>query len=87
MTQSREEVEALKRIEDILAQQQDAQAPEAERATVPSGEDAPVDPQAIEEAETLAANPSNQSETTNAILEQILAELQGVSNVLREMIS
>ena len=87
MAQSREEVEALKRIEEILAQQQDAQAPEAERATVPAGEDAPVDPGAIQEAEALAASEGNQNETTNAILEQVLAELQGVSNILREMMN
>ena len=87
MAQSREEVEALKRIEEILAQQQGAQAPEAERATVPAGENAPVDPAAIQEAEALAASEGNQNETTNAILEQVLAELQGVSNILREMMS
>lgn len=85
MNQSREEADALRRIEELLSQQQDAQPPDAATANAERVVDPPVDPEAIQQAEQQANAPENIGQTTNAVLEQILAELQVVSNLLQEL--
>ena len=87
MATNKDELEALRRIEQLLEQQPEAQAPGAAEAVNREQEEPPVDPQAIQQAEAQAATPENQSETTNAILEQILTELQAVSNAIQELTS
>ena len=87
MATNKDELEALRRIEQFLEQQPDAQAPGAAEAVNQEQEEPPVDPQAILQAETQAASPENQNETTNALLEQILTELQTLSNAIQELTS
>ena len=87
MNGSREEAEALRRIEELLAKQQDAEPPGAAEANAGNVQDPPVNPQAIEQAEQQANAPENIGQTTNAVLEQILSELQTISNVLQELTS
>lgn len=87
MASNQDELEALRRIEQLLAQQPDAQAPGAAAAVNRDDEEPPVDREAIEQAEAAAAEPENQSETTNAILEQILTELQSLSAAIQELTS
>ena len=87
MATNKDELEALRRIEQLLEQQPDAQAPGAAEAVNQEQEGPPVDPQAILQAEAQAASPENQNETTNALLEQILTELQTLSNAIQELTS
>jgi len=87
MATNKDELEALRRIEQLLEQQPDAQAPGAAETVNQEQEEPPVDPQAILQAETQAASPENQNETTNALLEQILTELQTLSNAIQELTS
>ena len=88
MASNKDELEALRRIEQLLEQQADAQAPgAAAEVTQEREEEPPVDTQAIAEAEAAAAEPRNQNETTNALLEQILTELQTLSAVIQELTS
>ena len=85
MASNKDELEALRRIEQLLEQQPDAQAPGAAAAVNRDDEDAPIDPEAIAQAEAAATEPENQSETTNALLEQILTELQSLNAVIQEL--
>lgn len=87
MSPSKEELEALRRIEELLAQQQGAEPPAAEQALQSESFEPEVNPEAIQAAEQDATSPENQNETTNAILEQILVELQSLSNAIQELTS
>ncbi len=85
MASNKDELEALRRIEQLLEQQPEAEAPGAAEAVNREQQEPPVDPEAIAQAEAAAAEPENQNETTNALLEQILTELQTLSAAIQEL--
>lgn len=90
MNESREEYEALRRIQELLEQaNKQAEAPElgfnSDGGKNNDQEDFAIDPEMIAEAEKQGESLANQLETTNSILEEILRELQAVSNEIRQL--
>jgi len=76
--------EEMKRIEEILAQNPDAVSPEfsTEQQEV-ANEDFDIDPDAIASAESSSMEIENQLTTVSSILEELLAEMQNISETLK----
>lgn len=88
MNNSREEAEALRRIQELLEQAQNADPPEApaQQATKQDqGESITIDPEGIRQAEERATDTENLLQTMNGILQQILNELQALSNSVSQL--
>jgi hypothetical protein len=86
MNGSREEAEALRRIEELLASAQNAEPPQAvAQQLTEQREQIPIDPEGIRQAEANAGNTENVLATMNGILQQILVELQGLSNTVSQL--
>jgi hypothetical protein len=87
MNGNKEELDALRRIEELLAQAQNAEAPEAASAqTQNQNQDVPVDPEMIRNAEEASGDSENVLETMSGILQQILETLQSVENSISRMV-
>lgn len=89
MSQS-QEIEALERIARLLEEQGNPEAPEfGESSTAQSGggEGFEIDPGSINEAQLAAEDTTNQLQTVNALLAEMLAELQTISNTLNQGLS
>ena len=88
MSASKEELEALRRIEELLAKDPDAAAPtqQVEQAEAQPQQELPVNPDAIAEAEAATEQTTNQLATISATLDALLVEVQAVSNALQSMV-
>tara|TARA_S200002703_G_scaffold136487_1_gene125852 strand:+ start:6153 stop:6422 length:270 start_codon:yes stop_codon:yes gene_type:complete len=88
MSASKEELEALRRIEELLAKDPDAEAPtqQVEQAEAQPQQELPVNPDAIAEAEAATEQTTNQLATISATLDALLVEVQAVSNALQSMV-
>lgn len=88
MNGSNEEAEALRRIQELLEQAQNAEPPEAsaQQATKQDREEQiRVDPEGIRQAEERAGDTENLLQTMNGILQQILTEMQSISNAVSQL--
>jgi len=85
---SKEELEALRRIEELLAKDPNAEAPtqQVEQAEDQPQQELPVNPDAIAEAEAATEQTTNQLATISATLDALLVEVQAVSNALQSMV-
>tara|TARA_Y100001972_G_C7564499_1_gene283462 strand:- start:530 stop:799 length:270 start_codon:yes stop_codon:yes gene_type:complete len=85
-----QELAALERIARLLEEQGNPDAPEI-GDTSSTGErsssDFEIDPGAINEAQRAAEDTTNQLQTTNALLTEMLTELQTISNTLSQGLS
>jgi hypothetical protein len=89
MNGNKEELDALRRIEELLSQAQNAEAPEAASARIEGdvqNQGVPVDPEMIKTAEANAGDSQNVLETISGILQQILTSLQSVENTISRMV-
>ncbi len=88
MSASKEELEALRRIEELLAKDPNAEAPtqQVEQAEDQPQQELPVNPDAIAEAEAATEQTTNQLATISATLDALLVEVQAVSNALQSMV-
>ena len=77
MSASKEELEALRRIEELLANNPEAEAPTqgADQEENQPRQEVPVNPEAIAEAEASTEETSNQLATIAATLEALLIEV------------
>jgi hypothetical protein len=80
-------IEELKRIEDILKANQEAEAPGLPKNSNDEEpkQEAPVNQQAIKEAENQSKELANQMVSVNANLEALLSEVQGLSATLHSL--
>lgn len=88
MSASKEELEALRRIEELLAKDPNADAPTqpVEQAEERPPQEVPVNPDAISEAEAATEQTANQLATIAATLDALLVEVQAMSNTLQSMV-
>lgn len=80
-------IEELKRIEDILKANQEAEAPGLPKDSKEEEpkQETPVNQQAIKEAENQSKELANQMVSVNANLEALLSEVQGLSATLHSL--
>lgn len=88
MNGSKEELEALRRIEELLAKDPNAEAPTqpVEEAEAGRQQEAPVNPDAIAEAEAASEETANQLASISATLEAMLIEVQALSNTVQSLV-
>tara|TARA_R110000851_G_scaffold177752_3_gene324645 strand:+ start:29 stop:295 length:267 start_codon:yes stop_codon:yes gene_type:complete len=84
MTTSKEELDALRRIEEALAAAGDVEPPAiGENNQENPPQEIPFNPDVIQAAESDAQDSTNQLNTIAATLESLLVEVQGIANTLQ----
>ena len=85
----KEMIDEMRKIEKILSENQQAEAPGLPKDPSESLPDAEVDinTQAIQEAENQSKDVTNQLTTVNANLEALLTEVQGLATTIQQLTS
>ena len=85
----KEMIDEMRKIEKILSENQQAEAPGLPNDSSESAPatEVPVDAQAIKEAENQSKDVTNQLTTVNANLEALISEVQGLAVTLQQLTS